>query len=265
MSITSIFDPVKAARSMRVAAFMSGTGTNVKKLLEHEKFLKMRDGKSPFEVIFIFSDRSDGTCAGERIAFEYGLPYFSYDIRMFYKACNLPRSIMTREGMEARKNFDSVAGKLVSVFQIDIIALGGYMSYTTLSNCVNVHPADLSIVNADGKRCYVGDNAVKDAILAGETRLCSSTLFTDDGIDSGPLLMISAPVVVNLPVPLNELRQNQLMLDQTVLAHQAKLKEAGDWVIFPYTIEMISMGRFAFDESGRVYVDGIYQKSGFKL
>ena len=265
MSISCIFDPVKAARPMRVAAFMSGTGTNVKKILEHEKFLKTRDGKSPFEVIFIFSDRSDGTCAGERIAFEYGLPYFSYDIRMFYKACNLPRSIMTREGMEARKNFDSVAGKLVSVFQIDIIALGGYMSYTTLSNCVNVHPADLSIVNSDGKRCYVGDNAVKDAILAGETHLCSSTLFTDDGIDSGPLLMISAPIAVNLPVPLNELRQNQLMLDQTVLAHQAKLKEAGDWVIFPYTIEMISMGRFALDESGQVYVDGIYQKSGFKL
>jgi len=265
MNITRIFDPVKTARPMRVAAFMSGTGTNIKKLLEHEKFLKKRDGKSPFEVVFIFSDRSDGSCAGERIAFEYGLPYFSYDIRMFYKTYQLPRTVMTKEGMEARKIFDSVAGKLVSAFQADIIALGGYMSYTTLSNCINVHPADLSIVNSDGKRCYVGDNAVRDAILAGETQLCSSTIFTDDGIDSGPLLMVSAPITVNLPVSLDELKKNQQALDQIVLAHQAKLKETGDWIIFPYTIEMISMGRFGLDESGRVYVDGIYQKNGFRL
>ena len=265
MSISPIFDPLKATRPMRVAAFMSGTGTNIKKLLEHEKSLKIRDGKSSFEVVFIFSDRSDGSCAGEKIALEYGLPYFSYDIRMFYKACKLTRSIVTKEGMAARKKFDSVAKKLVSVFQIDIIALGGYMSYTTLSNCVNVHPADLSVVNSDGKRCYIGDNAVRDAILAGETQLCSSTLFTDDGIDSGPLLMVSAPIPVNLPVTLDELKQNELILNQTIYAHQAKLKETGDWVIFPYTIEMVSMGRFALDESGRVYVDGVYQKDGFRL
>ena len=265
MSIFPIFDPLKALRPMRVAAFMSGTGTNIKKLLEYEKSFKIRGNKSPFEVIFIFSDRSDGGCAGERIAFEYDLPYFSYDIRMFYRTNKLKRSIMSKEGLEARKKFDSVAGKLISAFKVDIIALGGYMSYTTLPNCVNVHPADLSILDSDGKRRYVGDDAVRDAILAGETQLCSSTLFTDDGIDSGPLLMVSAPITVNLPIPLHELKQNKLVLDQTVSAHQVKLKEAGDWVIFPYTIEMISTGRFAFDKSGQVYVDGVYQKNGFKL
>ena len=68
MAITPIFDPQTAARPMRVAAFMSGSGTNIKKLIEQEMVLRESEGKSPFEVVFIFSDRSDGKCAGEKIA-----------------------------------------------------------------------------------------------------------------------------------------------------------------------------------------------------
>ena len=72
-----------------------------------------------------------------------------------------------------------MAKGLVETFDIDVIALGGYMSYITLNRCVNVHPADLSICLSDGRRKYVGDNAVRDAIHAGETMLCASTLWTD--------------------------------------------------------------------------------------
>jgi hypothetical protein len=64
MTITPIFDPVHARRPMRVAAFMSGSGTNIMRLLEHEQRLKAHGDDSPFETVFIFSDRSDGRCAG---------------------------------------------------------------------------------------------------------------------------------------------------------------------------------------------------------
>ena len=42
MTLTPIFDPDKHQRPMRVAALMSGSGTNIMRLLEHEKTLGHR-------------------------------------------------------------------------------------------------------------------------------------------------------------------------------------------------------------------------------
>ena len=216
MSVTPIFDPKKKKRPMRVAAFMSGSGTNILKLIEREKALRAGEALSPFEVIFIFSDRSDGACAGERIALDNGLPYFSYDSRAFHRLRSLKRTVLTPEGMAARKEYDRVAKQLVDAFEIDVIALGGYMSYITLSRCMNVHPADLSICLPDGRRKYVGDNAVRDAIAAGESTLRASTLWTDEGVDTGPLLMISEALSVELPQPFEILRADNKLFMQVV-------------------------------------------------
>jgi folate-dependent phosphoribosylglycinamide formyltransferase PurN len=230
---------------MRVAAFMSGSGTNIIKLIESEKSLTSEKGSSPFHVIFIFSDKSDGSCQGEKIAYENSLPYFTHDIRAFHRVRGLQRSVNT-------------------AFEIDVIALGGYMSYITLDRCVNVHPADLSILAPDGKRQYVGDHAVLDAIADGETTLCSSTLWTDQGVDTGPLMMISDPLKIELPEPLESLLKDRKRLLRLVQDHQKRLKEVGDWKIFPRTIEMIAQGRFALDEMNRVYVDGNPVPEGYR-
>ena len=264
MRATPIFDPEAAGRPMRAAAFMSGSGTNIMRLLEHEWKLGAGGDVSPFETVFIFSDRSDGRCAGERIALENGLPYFSYDIRAFHRKRGLKRSVATAEGLAARREYDRVAGRLVDAFEIDVIALGGYMSYTTLNRCVNVHPADLSICLPDGRKKYVGDDAVKDAIAAGETSLRASTLWTDEGVDTGPLLMVSDALPVTLPESLDVLVRDPERLRQAADDHQDRLKEAGDWKIFPRTIEMIARGRFSLDDENRVYVDGRPVPGGYR-
>ena len=259
-----IFDPENAGRTMRVAAFMSGSGTNIRKLLERQRRLEKEEGISPFEVIFIFSDRSDGRCAGEEIALEHGIPYFSYDIRAFHMINSIKRSVGTKEGLEARKRYDRVAETLLSAFEIDIIALGGYMSYITLPRCVNVHPADLSLTTPDGKRKYTGDNAVYDAIVAGEKSIRASTLWTDEGVDTGPLLMVSEPLKVDLPEPLERLVSDRDSLIDLVDGHQEELKSIGDWIIFPLTIEMIARGRFALDKDNSLYVDGKKVEAGYR-
>ena len=264
MLITPLFNPKRMKRPMRVAAFMSGSGTNIIKLIEREKSLTSEKGSSPFHVIFIFSDRSDGSCQGERIAYKNSLPYFTHDIRAFHRVRGLQRSVNTPEGLSARREFDSVAARLIAAFEIDVTALGGYMSYITLDRCVNVHPADLSILAPDGKRQYVGDHAVLDAIADGETTLCSSTLWTDQGVDTGPLLMISDPLKIELPEPLDSLLKDRKRLLRLVQDHQKRLKEVGDWKIFPRTIEMIAQGRFALDEMNRVYVDGNPVPGGYR-
>jgi phosphoribosylglycinamide formyltransferase-1 len=263
MPITPIFNPEAKSRPMRVAAFMSGSGTNIIKLLETEKRLLGERGKSPFEVIFIFSDRSDNTSQGEKIAYENGLPYFSYDIRSFHRMRGIKRTALTGEGLAARKEYDSIASRLIKAFDIDVVALGGYMSYTTIKRCINVHPADLSIRTPDGKRRYIGDHAVLDAILAGEKSLRSSTLWTDQGVDTGPLLMVSDSLKVELPEPLDNLIEDRDKLLKIADAHQERLKKVGDWKIFPRTIVMIAEGRFAFDANNRVYVDGHLVENGY--
>lgn len=265
MTITPIFDPQAKGRVMRVAAFMSGSGTNVIRLLEREKELEREPGGSPFKIIFIFSDRSDGSSAGEKIALDNGIPYFSYDIRKFYSLKGLKRTSLTPEGMAARKEFDSVASRLIKIFDIDIIALAGYMSYMTLNRCVNVHPGDLSILTPDGKRKYVGDHAVADAIANGETSIRSSTIWTDAGVDTGPLLMVSDPLKVELPSPLPDLLKDGKAFKKVVNEHQKRLKEIGDWKIFPLTVEMIARGRFSLDENNNVYVDGHPAPKGYRL
>jgi folate-dependent phosphoribosylglycinamide formyltransferase PurN len=265
MHHTAIFDPEKAGRPMRVAAFMSGSGTNILKLIEHEKRLATTEGTSPFQVVFIFSDRSDGTCAGEKIALDNGLPYISYDTRAFHRLRSVKRSVRTPEGFAARKEYDSVAKRLVDTFDIDVIALGGYMSYITINRCVNVHPADLSIRLPDGRRKYVGDVAVHDAIRAGESTLRTSTLWTDEGVDTGPLLMVSDPLPVELPAPLEILIKDNKRFLEVTADHQKRLKEVGDWKIFPLTIEMISRGRFSLDEKNSVYVDGHPIPEGYRV
>jgi folate-dependent phosphoribosylglycinamide formyltransferase PurN len=108
----------------------------------------------------------------------------------------------------------------------------------------------------DGQRKYVGDNAVYDAIRAGEGTLRASTLWTDEGVDTGPLLVVSDPIEVKLPDPIEILNRDNKRLLDVANEHQERLKEVGDWKIFPQTIEMIARGRFALDEVNCVYVDG---------
>ncbi|MBN1102117.1 MAG: formyl transferase [Deltaproteobacteria bacterium] len=259
-----LFDPDKVGRPMRVAAFMSGSGTNIVRLIELEKILRAKEGTPPFEVAFIFSDRSDGTCHGEKIACERAIPYISLDIRTFHRLRGLKRNVAVPEGLHARREFDKTPATLIRSFDIDVVALGGYMSYTTIERCINVHPADLSILTSDGKRRYVGDHAVLDAIAAGETSLRSSTIWTDQGVDTGPVLMISKPLPVELPLPLDDLRRNRERLIRVSEEHQARLKETGDWKIFPRTVEMIARGRFALDPMGMVYVDGLPVPAGYR-
>jgi folate-dependent phosphoribosylglycinamide formyltransferase PurN len=265
MTLTPIFDPKEKGRAMRVAAFMSGSGTNVIRCIERQRALEKEPRGSPFRVVFLFSDRSDGKSGGEQIARDAGIPYISYDIRRFHELKGLQRTTSTPEGMAARREYDATASRLVDAFGIDLIVLAGYMSYLTLNRCVNVHPADLSILTPNGKRRYVGDHAVEDAIASGETSLRSSTIWTDEGVDTGPLLMVSDPLPVELPSPLPDLLENKLTFRKVVEEHQKRLKEIGDWNILPLTIEMIARGRFSLDKHGNVYVDGRPFPQGYRL
>jgi folate-dependent phosphoribosylglycinamide formyltransferase PurN len=127
---------------------------------------------------------------------------------------------------------------------------------------VNVHPADLSITS-NGKRKYTGDHAVRDAILSGERQLRSTTHIVEPEVDNGRILIISYQSEVNLPEGFDP--NNKIQVDLVSSQNQNRLKEIGDWNIFPLTIELLSKGAFVQDEQGNLYCDNHPIPQGVRL
>ena len=270
MRAQPIYTPNEDAQ-MRVACFVSGSGTNARRIIE-----RALEEDSRYEVSLIFTDVRDDRlrksgekrCRAKNIADEHGISYECEDIRDFYRERGVKRA-----DLSLRPKFDHLVVEKVAPHGVDLVALAGYMSITTRplleayeGRMVNVHPADLSIMEGDDRK-FVGIHVVRDAILAGEREIRASTHVVREKVDHGEILVVSEPVSVRLPesVVLVELAQDKKLLRVVVDEHQGRLKERGDWVIFPLTIQMIAEGRFALDGEGSVYVDGAPAPRGYRL
>jgi folate-dependent phosphoribosylglycinamide formyltransferase PurN len=270
MAPTPIYNP-QSGKTMRVACFMSGSGTNARKIIErsHQK------GAS-FKVVLIFTDVKDETldkdgkkaCRALDIAKEHGIAYECVDIMDFYRA----RGHTSKKDLSLRPDFDMQVVAAIEKHNIDIIALAGYMSITTKplldrydGRVVNVHPADLTIT-ANGERKYVGMHTVRDAILEGEKEVRATTHVVREKVDNGEILVVSKTVPVKLPngVTVSRLSEDKELLKTVVEEHQDHLKREGDWEIYPLTVQMIGEGRFAL-ANGNVYLDGKAAPSGLRL
>jgi hypothetical protein len=75
--------------------------------------------------------------------------------------------------------------------------------------------------------------------------------------------MISPPLAVELP-PGADL-SDPAALGRVADANQDRLKRAGDWVVFPRTIEEIARGNFGRNEDGTVYYRGEKSPGGVRL
>ncbi len=240
---------------------MSGSGSNIRKILEHQKHLEAKEGESPFQVVVLFTDRAESQAV--RIGKEHDLPVVVRDLMGF-----CARRGVSRTDLRAREAFDEETVKALSPYGVKAAAYGGYMSIATRPLIqaflgINVHPADLSVRRPDGTRKYVGDHAVRDAIAAGERSIASSTHIIEPIVDGGRILMISAAMAVNLE-PGWDLR-NPEHLRKAEEVNQERLKAWGDWVIFPRTLEDIARGKFAADDGGQLYYEGKPIPRGWRL
>lgn len=271
MPTRRIFDPDRRPGPMRVACFMSGSGTNVMKIIENQL---RRGSKCPYKVVLIFADMLDPSnrkCRAQSISSRFQVAYEHNDMMDFYKR----RGRESRRDLSLRPEYDRVTLELIAKYELDLIALCGYMSIVThpllerYRDCiVNVHPADLS-VKEGGRRKYTGLNTVRDAILAGEKKLYSTTHIVRERVDYGEILMRSPPVDVTFPnsIALKDLHrpENAALLKRIATEHQNRLKEQGDWVIYPKTLEMIGEGRYSVDDQRNVYVDDVMMPNGLRL
>lgn len=258
-ALTPLYSP-RPDRPMRVAGFMSGSGTNLVKVLEKQAELARSRGGPPYEVVVIFTDNPASNAAqiGER----HGIDWVVEDIQAFYRC----RGHATKRDLTLRPAFDELVRDTLDPYRVDGIVLAGYMSVVTgpllqafPGRIINVHPADLRILEG-GRRKYTGDYAVRDAIFAGEKVLRATTHVVREEVDGGEILMVSAPVKVELPEGLRvggtPRPEDRDLWNRIAAEHQERLKRIGDWRILPKTLEWLARGRYSLDEGGRTCLDG---------
>jgi folate-dependent phosphoribosylglycinamide formyltransferase PurN len=266
----------KALGRLPAAILMSGTGSNALRLLE------LPD--PAFEVKLILTD--DPGSNATTIAREHSVKCLLLDIRAFCGHGTGPGQGL--RSPERRAAYDREVGLRLERAGVRLVALAGWAWVVGPELCrsflfVNVHPGDLRVVDERGRRRYVGLGWVPTAkaLLAGESFVHSSTHLVTPELDGGPIARVSRPVPVDLPgvgpgelLPegaglgdlIRDIRYNQGRRYGEALLYthsrmlQERLKEQGDWVEFPLTVQRLAelalAGRLALDQGGRALLDG---------
>jgi len=132
--------------------------------------------------------------------------------------------------------------------KFDLIVLGGYMRIVREplledfpDRIINVHPADLTILNSEEKRKYVGGNAVYDALKAGEKATRSSVILVDEGTDHGEIITMGNSVSIDS-------KFSEMPIEEYAKEHQDKQKRESDWPALTTALELIADGRVALGE-----------------
>ena len=237
--------------TLRLAGLMSGSGTNIRKIIEHQKKIEKEKGISPFKMVVLFSDTWNSNAS--KIGRDFDIPVIIRDIEGFYT-----KRKKKRGDLSIRPEFDFGTVKALSPFEVKVAVYGGYMSIATAPLMdaflgINVHPADLSR-EEEGKRRFTGNHPVRDAIVAGEKTIAASTHLVGEVVDEGPILMVSPPIPIVIKKEWDLSNPEDLKKAETL--NQGHLKEKGDWLIFPSTVEYLARGRYGKDESGLLYFDG---------
>ncbi|KAL1463277.1 hypothetical protein WDU94_015043 [Cyamophila willieti] len=150
----------------RVAVLISGTGTNLKSLLEatHNRGDIMRA-----EIVLVVSNKHN--VEGLNIARKAGVP----------------TKVIDHKNYESRTSFDMALDKVLSNYGIQLVCLAGFMRILSgefvsrwRGRLVNIHPALLPL--------FKGTHAHKQALDAG-VRITGCTVhFVEEGVDCGAII-----------------------------------------------------------------------------
>lgn len=258
----------RKGEKVRAALFLSGQGTNAENLLE----FRLKTPESAWEPVVMVTDRPETSAAG-KLAEKYDLPLVELDIREFYRKNGMERvSIATEEGMRIRHEWTAGLRRLLLPYRIDFGVMAGFVPLTNIVEdfpCLNVHPGDLTI-EEKGSRILAGLHCVpiETAILKRHKSLRSSVIvvqpFTPGAseMDSGPIIGISAPVLLDLKgstyEELEEVYRRREgkakaeasndLLAQVAAWNLECLKRNGDWIVLPPSVEDFAAGKFLLDD-----------------
>ncbi|MBI3589039.1 MAG: hypothetical protein HY093_01315 [Candidatus Liptonbacteria bacterium] len=213
---------------MRIIAFFSGGASALVYLAKHDPNF----GKK-YKVVCAFTDKKHA----EGILFvnESGLPLECLDAPDYFPAHNLKPGTP-----EARTQYFREASAIIKPFNADLLILCGFMRIVTEpllseypNRILNVHPADLTVLDESGRRKYVGADPVTLALAAGEKSTRSTVHLVTAEVDGGPIVTVSNPLEVEPGIGPK--------------THQAKMKWACDGPAYAKALEMIADGAISLD------------------
>lgn len=148
---------------LTVAVLISGTGSNLRALLE-----AARHPDFPARIVVVGADReADGLAHAE----EFGIPSFTVPWRAH----------------DSREAWGEELSRQLAVWTPDLVVLSGLMRLLPSAlvaeyspRLINTHPAYLPE--------FPGAHGVRDALAAGVSETGASVIVVDDGVDSGPIL-----------------------------------------------------------------------------
>lgn len=257
-----LFAPHSADDPARAVIFLSGGGSDAEAVLRH-----LAAGRHTFRAVALATDSPLGSRARE-LGARYRVPVVELDIRNFYRErgeesirLDSPRRCAIRQEWS-----DELRARLAP-FAPEMGILAGFIPLTNLTGCLpclNVHPGDLTLEDASGRRLLAGLHIlpVERAILAGHGSLRSSVIlaqpYSGDGsreMDTGPVLAVSEAMALDLEgATLDELaairdarvpgRRVNDKLRELAVKNVERLKVAGDHVVLPQAAEDFAAGRF---------------------
>jgi phosphoribosylglycinamide formyltransferase-1 len=273
------------------AILMSGTGSNARRLLEYAPAGRR---EPDYQVRLILSDNPGSNY--RLIAEEHGVEGILNDIYEFFEVPHpqehrvpSPEERKRLKEPARRERFDRRTDAILKRFGVRLVALAGYDWVISPFLCgsyvvLNVHPGDLRVRDEAGSRRYIGLGWIPTAkaILGGESLVHATVHLVTAELDGGPIARVSRGVPVDLPAGTDsgsilpervELREvirrvgrgeepppGSALLVSHARAVQERLKELGDWVEFPRTVNQVAAlmraGRLVRDASGTLLLDG---------
>lgn len=200
-------------QSPRIALLISGTGSNA------ENILAQAARYPSLQFVAICTDKINS--GARRLSECHALDYY----------CQTG-SIKT---LTDREQYFQTLARYLESKKVDTLIYAGFMkisppSFVNAFPGINLHPADLTLLNAAGKPRYTGQHAIRDALLAGESTLAATVHLVDCEMDCG------VPLMVSPPLPLTGENRND------VAALHEKLKIHCEYQVLPRLLERLAGG-----------------------
>lgn len=265
-----IHDPA-CGRPLRLVGFFSGGASSLRALMDAPPGAR-------YEVVGALTDTRAARAlptlrerlGADRVRVnDYAEFYADHDLPR--ERLWLPDGDFNPRALASREQFDRQSLALVADLDPDLLVFSGYMKIITRvlyerHVILNVHPADLARLDARGDRAYTGDDAVYDAVAAGEPAVRATIHVVTGAVDGGPTVGRSPPLPVpafHRVAPGSAEVELEASGDRTTLraladALQETLKTRGDAVIFQDVVEKVAAGRIAVARAADGQVTAVY-------
>lgn len=236
-------------QAMRVAVFSSQGPGNLQAALD-----AARSAPERIEVCLVVTDRLG--IPSVKLAKDQGLAVISRDFGSTIAHLDGPERAAASdrlhdEILEEIRRFEERSHPIdLCVLAYRRIVRGALYDYFR-DRMINQHPADLTVLELDGRRRYTGIGGLGRSLKDGVSATRTSTILVTQQVDGGEILVQGAPLAVSCPGGANY-----------IVAHEKKQKRVSDWPALQLALNLIAHGRLSVgpplwpDGCRSVYLDG---------